>query len=275
MSNWIYSKDGKEHGPMSTARVADDVLKGLLELDDYVLSVETQLWKKVREVQPIMDIVYKPMPNNLFEDVSRDQFSRFVQGEEDIFAEPIFFNMPWTRFIILQVLTVGTFQVYWFIRQWMYMTKSKSRGSFRIILFLFVAAFYIFSEIEHDRDLNKAYRQLDGHEDGVRLVPGDSLAGFWGPHQQPCPGCSAIPAGGNLQHFTGADPHPEIHQRMQREAQEAIVQTGSGLLFHHPDHDHYRNRAGETACLLVNRKHPVSGMTIHTNTGYRCYPACF
>jgi len=158
MSNWIYSKDGKEHGPMSTARVADDVLKGLLELDDYVLSVETQLWKKVREVQPIMDIVYKPMPNNLFEDVSRDQFSRFVQGEEDIFAEPIFFNMPWTCFIILQVLTVGTFQVYWFIRQWMYMTKSKSRGSFRIILFLFVAAFYIFSEIEHDRDLNKAYR---------------------------------------------------------------------------------------------------------------------
>jgi len=158
MSNWIYSKNGKEYGPMSTSKVADAILRGELELDDYVLSAETQLWKKAKDVQAIMDIVHKPLPNNLFDDVNREEFSSFVKGDESVYAEPIFFNMPYTRLMILQVLTLGFFQTYWFIRQYMYLIKRPGRKPMRISLMVFAFAFYIFNEVEHDRELNSAYR---------------------------------------------------------------------------------------------------------------------
>lgn len=158
MSSWMFSKNGKEHGPMSTAKVADAVLRGDLELDDYVLSAETQLWKKVRDVQAIMDIVHKPLPNNLFDDVNREQFSSYIKGDESVLANPVFFNIPYTRLMILQVLTLGFFQTYWFIRQYLYLLRRPGRKPMRISLMLLVFAFFIFNEIEHDRELNKAYR---------------------------------------------------------------------------------------------------------------------
>lgn len=158
MSSWMYSKNGREQGPMSTAKVADAILRGDLDLDDYVLSAETQLWKKVREVRAIMDIVHKPLPNNLFDDVNREEFSSFVKGDDSAYAQPVFFNMPFTRLMILQVLTLGFFQTYWFIRQYMYLLRRPGRKPVRVSLMLLVFAFYIFNEIEHDRELNKACR---------------------------------------------------------------------------------------------------------------------
>ncbi|HPN39954.1 MAG TPA: GYF domain-containing protein [Candidatus Cloacimonadota bacterium] len=156
MSNWIYSKNGKEYGPMSTSKVADAILRGELELDDYVLSAETQLWKKAKEVQAIMDIVHKPLPNNLFDDVNREEFSSFIQGDDSVLAEPVFFNISYTRLMALQVLTLGLFQSYWFIRQWLYAIRRSDRRAMRSSLMILFFAYFIFSEIETDRSLNKA-----------------------------------------------------------------------------------------------------------------------
>ncbi|NLK50432.1 MAG: hypothetical protein GX294_07265 [Candidatus Cloacimonetes bacterium] len=69
MSKWIYTKDGKNYGPMKVAKIAKAIFNSELELNDYILSAETQTWHKIKDIPEIMDIIHKPRRKHLFEDI--------------------------------------------------------------------------------------------------------------------------------------------------------------------------------------------------------------
>lgn len=162
MSQWFYSENGKDFGPLSTAKIADAVMSGKLELFSYVLSSRDNKWVKVQDVPEIMDVIHKPAPHPIFDDVAAAQFSQFIQSgtpwEE---TEAVYYNISARKMLWMQLITFGLFEIYWFFRQWWYYSSHSKRVRLPFFLaqFLFVFfAYKIFKEIENDKDLNKAMR---------------------------------------------------------------------------------------------------------------------
>lgn len=154
MSSWIYLKDGRRAGPFSPSRIAKAVLNGKLETDESILCIETQMWHKIKDVPQIMEIIHKPLPGGYFTDIDSDTFASFVDGKSPENREPIFFNFPWRWLLFLQIISLGTFQLYWLIRQYGYLRTPKP--SFR---FMFLRWPYeIFSAIERDKTLGRISR---------------------------------------------------------------------------------------------------------------------
>ncbi|MDD2227943.1 MAG: hypothetical protein PHY48_00860 [Candidatus Cloacimonetes bacterium] len=163
MAHWFYTQDGKDYGPYSSKKVADLVLKDRLELDSYIISDKGKVWVKVRDVPDIMDIIHKPVAEPIFDEGAANQFASFINaGVELQDYYPLCYNIPAKKLVLLNILTLGFFQIYWFYKQWRYqITHYKGRFVSPYIMairYVFLFAYEIFRQIETNTDLIKVKR---------------------------------------------------------------------------------------------------------------------
>lgn len=171
MSSWIYSKDGREYGPMNSSKIADAVLAQRLDLDDYVLCTKTQLWKRIREIKEIMDIIHSPVPGRYFQDIDFKAFENELGTIEQREQQPFqYFSIA--ELIFWQFITLGLFGFYWLLMQNSYLYQTidvnakKHRSLLRFALGPFAPFIAVIRGIENHKTLNEA------------LVPSNSLVGI-------------------------------------------------------------------------------------------------
>lgn len=160
MQRWYYSVDGKDVGPVSSAKVADAVLRQELDLESYVISEKTKVWTRVKELPEIMDIIHAPAPHPIFNEAAAEKFGEFIKEDktlEQVFGQQhLYYNIPASKLLRYQFLSLGFFELYWFYRQWLYLVSNKKlmRGSWLIVwLDRTIFAYVIFRAIESDREM--------------------------------------------------------------------------------------------------------------------------
>jgi hypothetical protein len=156
MSDWYYSEFGQTKGPVSEGTLIQKILKEELELDSYVTDGINQPWKKISDIPELLKEIHKPEPiphNEVFspefltEDISRSQGN-------------LYFHIPLQRFVIMNILSLGLYQIYWFYKQWHFWAVKHKQGyrspdrELSWILFPWT----IFQKIETDRELNAVSR---------------------------------------------------------------------------------------------------------------------
>lgn len=163
MANWYYSNEGKDYGPVSTARIVDAVLRSELELDSYIISDKDKIWVKIKDVAEIMELLHKPADKPIFDEAAASNFASsldasYIQEEDN---RPVFYNLPAKTMLIYLVMSFGFFELYWFIRQieYMYRKKGNKRSAIAmpIITWIFLP-YFVFRAIELDRQLNSVVR---------------------------------------------------------------------------------------------------------------------
>ena len=162
MQKWFYTLDGKNLGPLSSHGIADAVLKEELDIDTSILSDKDGMWKKVKDVPEIMDIIHKPLQHPVFDEQASNEFVRFVGLNLDIEStETVFYNLPARQFLLAQIITLGMFEMYWFYKQWNYIRKLSHwrKGSFFLVtLYHIFFAYEVFKAVETNKDLHRAKR---------------------------------------------------------------------------------------------------------------------
>jgi hypothetical protein len=157
MAEWLYSQNGQTKGPVTDSTVIKMVLSQELELDDYVMNPKEELWKKIRDVQPILDKIHEPekaIPNKV-------QFGKdFFEEGSEVRIGNLYYYIPIQRFVVLSILSMGLFQIYWFYKQWFYWAhkhKQIHRSFDREVSWWFFPLM-IFEKIETDQELNAVIR---------------------------------------------------------------------------------------------------------------------
>ncbi|MDP2172215.1 MAG: DUF4339 domain-containing protein [Candidatus Cloacimonadaceae bacterium] len=162
MSKWFYSRNGKDLGPVSDARLVNAVFIGELDIDSSVLSAKTGLWLKIRDIPEIMEIIHKPLPKPIFSDVIAGEFAEFAHADIPIDStQPIFYNLPPKKLMLMQLITFGLFQFYWFYKQWNYLashSKTRTGSYFRALTRYVFFAYEIFHQISIHREMMKVKR---------------------------------------------------------------------------------------------------------------------
>lgn len=172
MSSWFYSKDGRNKGPLSSKKIAKKVLDQELEMDDYVLCTKTQLWKRIREIKEIVDLVHSPIQGHVFRDIDIQQFEEEL-GIQAMEEEKPFIHFTIAEVIFWQLITLGMFGVYWLVKQNHYLKYQVDTGTTqysRLKRFAFgpINPFLnVIKGIENHKTLNKAQ------------VPSNSLVGIF------------------------------------------------------------------------------------------------
>ena len=170
MSPWIYSKDGRNIGPLNSKKIANKVLNHELELDDYVLCTKTQLWKRIREIKEIMDLVHKPVQGHYFQDIDIQQFEEELGMQMKHEQQPfVYFSIA--ELIFWQLITLGLFGSYWLVVQNRYLYQVVDADSSKTGLFKRFALgnpfLNVIKGIENHKTLNEV------------LVPSNSFVGIF------------------------------------------------------------------------------------------------
>jgi hypothetical protein len=162
MAKWIYTVEGRNIGPVSAREVANAVLKGELDAEASVLGSKDNLWKRIKDIPEIADLIYKPAVRPLFDDDVGGELKDFLARDIDIEEYyPIFYNIPARKLLMLQIITLGLFQGYWFYKQWNYL-RSSSKGRmgsyFMAKMYVILFTYEIFWKIETNKELLKVKR---------------------------------------------------------------------------------------------------------------------
>jgi len=174
MQKWFYTLDGKNLGPLSSHGITEVVLKGELDLDTAILSAKDNIWIKVKDIPEIMEIIHKPLPHPVFNEQASYQFSQFIEQNLDLeSSQPVFYNLPARQLLLVQVITCGMFELYWFYKQWNYirkLSKWHKKSFFLVTLYHIFFAYEVFRAVETNKDLN-----------GVKRAPWNAkqLAWLW------------------------------------------------------------------------------------------------
>ena len=176
MSPWIYSKEGRNIGPLNSKVIAKKVLAQELDLDDYVLCTKTQLWKRIREIKEIMDLVHSPVAGSYFQDIDIKSFEDELGRLEQQMQQPFhFFDI--LELLFWQFITLGLFGFYWLLVQNSYLNQmadsntKKDRSPLRFALGPLAPFITVIRGIENHKTLNEA------------SVPSNSFVGLfilWG-----------------------------------------------------------------------------------------------
>lgn len=155
MANWYYSEYGQTKGPVSVRAIVDKVLKQELELDCYVMQENEPTWIRIRDVADIMKELDKPA------DLPHIQFnSDFSQDKAHSQEVGLYFCIPVQRFVILNILSAGMYQLYWFYRQWHYwaVKHKQAHQSFDREMARIFFVLSILNKIETDKEMNAVCR---------------------------------------------------------------------------------------------------------------------
>jgi len=88
-------------------------------------------------------------------------------------SQPVFYNLPARQLLLVQVITCGMFELYWFYKQWNYirkLSKWHKKSFFLVTLYHIFFAYEVFRAVETNKDLN-----------GVKRAPWNAkqLAWLW------------------------------------------------------------------------------------------------
>lgn len=156
MAEWYYSEFGQTKGPFSKAKIVDLVLKQELEPDSYVMSDRDHVWTRIREIPELEEELHKP--------VDLPHVEKFpdsvVEGGYVEETRNLYFHIPIRRLIILNILSGGLYQLYWFYRQWRFWSEKHKQGhqSFDREAARIFFVLSILNKIETDRELNAVCR---------------------------------------------------------------------------------------------------------------------
>jgi hypothetical protein len=157
MSDWLYSQYGQTKGPVSESTLLNMILKEELELDSYVMNEKDGLWKKVKDIQPLLDKIHAPekaIPHNVT--FGKD----FLEEGGEARIGNLYYYISIRRFVLMTILSCGLFQIYWFYKQWYYWahTRKLVHRSFDREGSWWFFPLMIFEKIETDRELNAVAR---------------------------------------------------------------------------------------------------------------------
>jgi len=157
MLQWFYSQYGQTKGPVSESALLDLILKEELALEDYVMNDKDELWKKIKDIQPLLDKIHEPekaIPHNV-------KFGAdFLENSGEVRVGNLYFFIPLQRLFIMTILSGGLYQIYWFYKQWSYWAfkhKQSHRSFDREAGWLFFPL-RLFEKIETDKELNAVAR---------------------------------------------------------------------------------------------------------------------
>jgi len=159
-NTWLYTENGHTLGPVTSAKIADLVIDEILDKDSMIQSAETGLWKKIVDIPEIVEIYHRPLSTKpLLKESTARQFQTFMNVSPDAESpEPIFWNIAWKKLFILNIVTLGLYEFYWFYRQASYIRESKlNHGRSNRISWIFFA-YQIFSVIERNKDFLRIKR---------------------------------------------------------------------------------------------------------------------
>jgi len=162
MLNWFYTENGKNAGPVSSKVIAGLVLKGSMDIDDLIVSEQDNTRCRIREANEIMEIVHKPLSHVVIADIDPAVFGDFKDADLPLNSnEPLFYNLPARTLLLVQLITCGMFEWYWFYKQWNYLrfhTRGRRGSYFLASIYIFTFAYRVFSDIETNRELNQVSR---------------------------------------------------------------------------------------------------------------------
>lgn len=157
MAEWFYSKDGQTKGAVSIQTIVDMVLSQELDINDYVMTPDDGLWKKIQDLPSIMNKIHEPSVTLHFDETTSAELLKYVTGES---KHNLYFYIPIRRYILMNILTMGLYQFYWWHKQWTYWA-SKRGVSNQFPTRGFISIFReisLLSKIQYDEELNKVER---------------------------------------------------------------------------------------------------------------------
>ncbi len=161
MKEWLYLLNGRTIGPVAETKIVDMLIKLELDFDTNIMNTEDGLWKKIRDVKPIMDKFNTPaITMNCTEFPGIDALDK---GTVEI-PHNIYFYIPIKRLVRMTILSFGLYQLYWWYKQWSYWAyKRKQVRSFDREAGWFLFQLMILDKIQMDEELNKVERaKFDG-----------------------------------------------------------------------------------------------------------------
>ncbi len=157
--SWFYTQEGISKGPVSSEKIADLVLKGKLRKSDSVQAMSTGLWVKISELAEIQEIINRPLAKPLINEQAALKLKTFMDEQamkqelEYVDLKPIFWVTSWKLIPLWAVLSLGVYQLYWFLRQWLARPRGWSKKndllsglSIMILFFPYTIFFSIESE---------------------------------------------------------------------------------------------------------------------------------
>jgi hypothetical protein len=161
MSDWMYLQNGRTVGPVTENKIVDMLIALELDFDTNVMNSQDGLWKKIRDVKPIMDKFNTPaITMNCTELPDID-----LQNPDAVeISHNIYFYIPVKRLLIMTLLSFGLYQLYWWYKQWSYWAyKRKQVRSFDREAGWFLFPLIVMDKIQIDEELNKVERcNFDG-----------------------------------------------------------------------------------------------------------------
>ena len=159
-NSWLYTENGHTLGPVSSAKIADLIIAETLEKGSMIQSAETGLWKKIEDIPEIVEIYHRPLSTKpLLKESTARQFQTFMNINPDAADPyPIFWNIGWKKLFILNIVTLGLYEFYWFYMQNQYIRENKlNHGKGTRVSWIFFA-YQIFSIIERNKDFLRVKR---------------------------------------------------------------------------------------------------------------------
>jgi len=132
-----------------------------LDFDTNVMNSKDGLWRKIRDVKPIMDKFNTPSITMNCSEFTGETLDKALAGE---FPHNIYFYVPIKRIILMTIASFGCYQLYWWYKQWSYWAaKKKVSRSFDREAGWFLFELIILDKIALDPELNKVERaNFDG-----------------------------------------------------------------------------------------------------------------
>jgi len=156
MTEWFYSEFGQTKGPVSESNLINKVLDQELELDSYVTDGINKPWKKIKDIPVLLDKIHEPedVPHNVVFEAD------FINDDSQVRTGNLFFYIPIRRFVIMNILSLGIYQIYWFYKQWFFWAKKHKQAhrSFDREAGWLLFPLMLFEKIETDKELNAVYR---------------------------------------------------------------------------------------------------------------------
>jgi hypothetical protein len=173
MSDWLYLQNGRTLGPVSEKQLLDKMVAMEVDFDTNIMDTKVGLWKRIREVQPIMDKFNTPSIIMNCNEITDENMEQVLAGE---LQHNIYFFVPIKRILLMTIASFGLYQLYWWYKQWSYWAyKRKQVRSFDREAGWFLFPLMVLDKIQLDEELNKVER---ADFDGRVLFWGWILIGF-------------------------------------------------------------------------------------------------
>lgn len=164
-AQWLYIRNGFTAGPVTSSRLAQMILDRQLKRSTIVCSVANGLWLPASEAKEVVQKVNRSIAGACFDEKELRLFNSYLAQEgrgssalSITHLQPIFANLSWKSIPFLSLLTLGLFQIYWFIRQGVYSMTADPymrRNMPRVGFFFLIIPLLSFVAIDGNKQLRQ------------------------------------------------------------------------------------------------------------------------